>query len=226
MHKLIDGVHKFQDSVFSAQAELFWRLAQSGQKPDALFITCSDSRVNPNQVTMTQPGELFILRNAGNLIPPHGDRGGGEEATVEYAVAELGVRDIIVCGHTHCGAVQALIQPDPDRVRQKMPAVWEWLRHADATRRIVRENYQGLTDEQRLNVAIQANVLVQVEHLRTHPAVAAALARGDLNLHGWVFKIETGEVFAFDPGQGQFLPLADQPIPAVRPLRLIPAQSI
>jgi carbonic anhydrase len=107
-----------------------------------------------------------------------------------------------------------------------MPAVWEWLRHADATRRIVRENYQGLTDEQRLNVAIQANVLVQIEHLRTHPAVAAALGRGDLNLHGWVFKIETGEVFAFDHGQGQFLPLADQPIPAVQPLRLIPAQSI
>lgn len=175
---------------------------------------------------MTQPGELFILRNAGNLVPPHSDHGTGEEATVEFAVVGLGIRDIIVCGHSHCGAMQALVQPNANEIQQRMPAVWEWLRHADATRRIVRENYQGLTNEERLNVAIQANVLVQIENLRTHPAVAAALARGELNLHGWVFKIETGEVFAFDPNRGQFLPLADQSIPATAPLRLAPAQAI
>lgn len=202
MQKLVQGIHHFQDNLFSPQRELFERLAQ-GQHPDALFITCSDSRINPNLITHTQPGELFILRNAGNIVPAHGTAVGGEEATIEFAVVGLGIKDIIVCGHSHCGAVNALLAPEG--IRETMPAMFAWLGHAEPARRIVQENYPILDDEKRLNVAIQENVLVQLENLRTHPAVAAALARNALKLHGWVYKFETGQVFAYDPQDGHYL---------------------
>lgn len=206
MQKLIQGLHQFQAHVFSSQRELFERLAH-GQQPEALFITCSDSRINPNLLTQTGPGELFILRNAGNIIPPHGAANGGEGATVEFAVAALGVKDIIVCGHSHCGAVKGLLNPEG---LTEMPAVASWLSHAEATRRIVKENYAHLTGDARLTAAIEENVLVQIENLRTHPAVASRLARGEVKLHGWVYNFERGEVFAYDPEMGQFLALGIQ----------------
>ena len=155
-------------------------------------------------------------------MPSHGPEQGGETATIEFAVVALGVKDIIVCGHSHCGAVKGLL--DPAQVAG-LPAVAAWLVHAEATRSIVEENYAQLNEERRLNVAIQENVLVQLEHLRTHPAVAPRLARGDLHLHGWVYKIETGEVFAYDPPLGQFVPLAEYK-PTVGPARLGAAHSI
>jgi carbonic anhydrase len=204
MQKLVQGIHSFQDNLFSSQRELFERLAQ-GQTPDALFITCSDSRINPNLITQTEPGELFILRNAGNIVPPHQMVVGGEEATIEFALVGLGIKDIIVCGHSHCGAVNALLAPDG--IRDSMPALCSWLKYAEAARRIVQERYSDLGKETLLNVAIQENVLVQLENLRTHPAVAKALARESLNLHGWVYKFETGQVFGYDPRHGQFLEL-------------------
>ncbi len=202
MLKLITGLHHFQSRIFESHQELFERLAQ-GQNPDVLFITCSDSRINPNLITQTQPGDLFILRNAGNIIPPFGAANGGEGATIEFAVAALGVKDIIVCGHSLCGAVKGLL--DLESIKN-LPSVISWLSHAEATRRIVEENYKnaGLTEEQCLNVAIQENVLVQLENLKTHPAVAVKLARGDINLHGWTYKIETGQVFSYDSNTGQF----------------------
>lgn len=201
MQKLMDGLHQFQANIFSSQRELFERLARA-QNPDALFITCSDSRINPNLITQTEPGELFILRNAGNIIPPYGAASGGEGATIEYAVAALGVKDIIVCGHSHCGAMKGLLHPE---ALTELPAVASWLAHAESTRRVVKENYRHLQDDALLTVTVEENVLGQIENLRTHPAVAARLARGDLHLHGWVYKIETGEVFAYHPEQGQFL---------------------
>jgi carbonic anhydrase len=224
MHKLVQGIHHFQSSLFSSQRDLFERLAQ-GQEPDALFITCSDSRINPNLITQTDPGELFIARNAGNLVPPHGVIVGGEEATVEFALVGLGIQDIIVCGHSHCGAVKGLLALDD--IRDSMPAVCAWLGHAEATRRIVREKYRHLGGAELLNVAIQENVLVQLENLRTHPAVAAALAAGEVKLHGWVYKIETGQVFAYSPEAGQFMPLTEQ-TPAAIPAqpRLAVAHAI
>jgi carbonic anhydrase len=173
--------------------------------------------VNPNLITQTDPGELFIVRNAGNIVPPHHPLPGGEEATVEFALTELGIRDVIVCGHTRCGAMGGLL--NPDRLGE-MPAVRHWLSHAEATRRIIREKYGHLSDLPLLTAAAQENVLVQLENLRTHPAVAAGLAKGELKLHGWVYKIETGEVFAFDPQTGQFVALTDQPPPPVPALRL------
>ncbi len=205
MLKLITGLHHFQSEIFLSHKELFERLAQ-GQTPDALFITCSDSRINPNLITQTSPGDLFILRNAGNIIPPYGAANGGEGATIEFAVAGLGVQDIIVCGHSLCGAMKGLLNPEELR---DMPTVAAWLSHAEATRRIVKENYTDLNDEQLLNVAMQENVLVQLDNLRTHPAVSVRLSRGELNLHGWTYKIETGEVFSYQPGEGQFLPLTE-----------------
>ena len=203
MEKLIRGVHTFQNEYFSSQPELFERLSK-GQQPETLFITCSDSRINPNLLTQTEPGELFILRNAGNMVPPYGATNGGESATIEYAVAALGVKDIIVCGHSLCGAMKGLLEPES---LTELPTVATWLKQAETTRRIIKDNYPGLEDGPLLTATVEENVLVQLENLRTHPTVAARLAKGELHLHGWVYKIETGQVFQYDPTEGQFLSL-------------------
>ncbi len=204
MQKLVDGIHEFQENYFSTQKELFERLAK-GQQPLALFITCSDSRIDPNLLTQTEPGELFIMRNAGNIVPPYGAVLGGEAATIEYAVRVLNVKDIIVCGHSHCGAMNGLLHPES---LGKLPAVRAWLAHAESTGRIMEENYPHITEPAlRLTATVEENVLVQLENLRTHPAVASTIARGDLKLHGWVYKFETGQVFGYDAQQKQFLPI-------------------
>jgi carbonic anhydrase len=210
MQKLIQGLHHFQTTVFDSQRALFERLAQ-GQSPETLFITCSDSRINPNLITQTAPGDLFILRNAGNIVPPHGAANGGEGATIEYAVAALGVKDIIVCGHSHCGAMAGLLKPASVAA---LPSVAAWLGHAEATRRIMEENYGHLDGAALLTATVEENVLSQLENLRTHPAVAAKMGRGELHLHGWVYKIETGEVFAYDDTTGQFVSVDTTALPA------------
>ena len=247
MQKLIQGVHHFQTAIFGTQRELFERLAE-GQSPEVLFITCSDSRINPNLLTQTEPGELFILRNAGNIVPPYGAAWGGEAATIEFAVTGLGVKDIIVCGHSHCGAMKGLLAPPP---RRDFPALSQWLSHAEATRRIVRDKYAGsgfgcasahpegvsdqdVTDHKcsdresasLLNITIQENVLAQMENLRTHPVVASGLAQGKLKLHGWVYKIETGEVFGYNPESCQFQKLAERRLPPSMPERRLVASQI
>jgi carbonic anhydrase len=205
MQKLVEGIHQFQKIVVSDYQALFTRLAD-GQKPLALFITCSDSRIVPNLLTQTDPGELFILRTAGNIVPPYGAVEGGEAATIEYAVAALHVQDIIICGHSHCGAMAALLEPEQV---QSMPAVAALLRHAEATRRIIHENYTHIREARaRLMATVEENVLVQLENL---PCVAAALSRRSLRLHGWVYKLETGAVFAYSAEQQQFLSMAEQP---------------
>jgi len=205
MQKLVRGIQQFREKDFRPLQGLFEELAK-GQHPHTLFITCSDSRIDPNLLTRSQPGDLFILRNAGNLVPPHSASSGGEAATIEFAVAGLGVKDIIVCGHSQCGAMRGLLEPESI---SNFPALKTWLLQAETTRRIVCENYRDLTPEQLLSVAIQENVLVQLEHIRTLPAVACRLARGEIGLHGWVYKMETAEVFAFDPSSSQFVPVAD-----------------
>ncbi|MBI3464639.1 MAG: carbonic anhydrase [Planctomycetes bacterium] len=201
MQNLIDGIHRFQRNVFRTRQAFFESLA-NGQNPETLFITCSDSRVNPNLITQTEPGELFIMRNAGNIVPPYGSSHGGEAATIEYAVDVIGVRDIIVCGHSHCGAMTAVLEPESCR---NLPAVTAWLSHAEATRRIIRDSYQHLDGDALLSVTVQENVLVQLENLETHPCVAARLRQQRLTLHAWVYKIETGQVFTYSPDKGQFV---------------------
>jgi len=201
MQKLVDGIHRFQRESFSKDQQLFETLAE-GQNPLALFITCSDSRIDPNLLTQTKPGELFIQRTAGNIVPPYGSVFAGEAATIEYAVSVLKIRDIIICGHSHCGAMKGLLDL---KSIEKLPAVKAYLDHAESTRRIVEENYNHLTDpDKRLTLTVEENVLVQLESLRTHPSVAAALGREDVKLHGWVYKFETGEVFAFNPDTNEF----------------------
>jgi carbonic anhydrase len=210
VQKLLQGIHQFQKDGFVPLQGLFEQLVK-GQNPETLFITCSDSRIDPNLLTGSQPGELFILRNAGNIVPPHGAATGGEAATIEFAVAGLGVKDIIVCGHSHCGAMGGLL--DPEKVAS-MPAVSAWLSHAETTRRIIHDNYKHLEGAALLTAAIEENVLVQLENLRTLPAVASRLVRGDLHLHGWVYKLESGEVFAYDVASGQFVSVAANRYPA------------
>lgn len=219
MQKLVDGIHEFQRNYFSQDQKLFETLAE-GQSPLALFITCSDSRINPNYLTQTRPGELFILRTAGNIVPSYGAVYGGEAATIEYAVSALNVKDIIVCGHSHCGAMAGLLNP---QLVEKMPAVKAYLEHAESTRRIVSENYEHLTDpDKRLILTVEENVLVQIENLKTHPSVAAAISRGSLKLHAWVYKFETGDVFNFNPDEGQYLPLENVVVADVNLDRTLP----
>lgn len=209
MRSLVQGVRRFRTEVFAQQREYYKKLA-AGQHPQALFISCSDSRVVPNLITQTAPGELFVLRNAGNIVPPAG-AGGGEAATIEFAVEHLNVEHIIVCGHTQCGAMKALVHPE---IADGMPVVRDWLKHAEATRRILRDNYQDYTGDALVNIAAQEHVLMQLEILQTHPVVASRLVRGSLTLHGWMFKIEAGEVFAYDDNEGRFLPLAEEAVGA------------
>lgn len=208
MQKLVEGIHQFQNQFFTSNKQLFERLAR-GQHPLALFITCSDSRIDPNLLTQTDPGELFIMRNAGNIVPPYGAVLGGEAATIEYAVAVLKVRDIIICGHSHCGAMNGLLHPEQIG---ELPAVRNFLKCAECTARIMKENYGHITNERdRLTATVEENVLVQLENLRTHPSVAAALGRDELKLHGWVYKFETGQVFGYNPEKGQFAPVEQAP---------------
>lgn len=194
MRKLLKGVHQFQTNYFSTHREMFEKLSQ-GQHPRILFITCCDSRIDPNLITQTEPGELFIIRNIGNIIPPYGATSGGEGAAIEYALEALGIRDIIVCGHSHCGAVKGLLQLG--NLTEQMPLVYDWLKYAEATRRIIKENYQDYEGEELLNAAIEENVMTQIENLRTYPVVHAKLYKGQLNIHAWVYKIETGGVFVY-----------------------------
>lgn len=205
MQKLIQGIHQFRQENFRPLQGLFEQLAR-GQNPETLFITCSDSRIDPNLLTRSKPGDLFILRNAGNIVPPHGVANTGEEATIEFAVEALGVKDIIICGHSHCGAMQGLLEPER---LATLPATAQWLTHAEATRRIIEANYRHLEGDRLLTAAVEENVLVQLENLRTQPAVAARLAGGGVRLHGWVYKLETGEVFAYDLASGQFVQIAE-----------------
>lgn len=217
MEKLVKGIHKFQSHIFRERHELFERL-KSGQNPQALIISCSDSRVMPDLITQAEPGDLFVLRNAGNLIPPHGASiDGGEAATIEFAIKGLKIRDIIVCGHTLCGAMHALIRPE---TLSDMPRMKSWLNYAEATREIIKGSYRNLSPDSLWKATVEENVLVQLENLRTHPAVLAALARGEVKLHGWVYKLETGQVFAYDQELGQFTPLTGASSPAIFTLHM------
>lgn len=191
MRRLLRGLHQFQANYFSSHKELFEQLSL-GQHPRILFITCSDSRIDPNLITQTQPGELFIIRNVGNIIPPYGLQVSSEGAAIEYAVEVLGIQTIVICGHSHCGAIEGLLKLR--NIAEEMPLVYNWLKYAEATRRIIKDNYPTYQGEDLLNIAIEENVLIQIENLRTYPVVSSKLHRGELNIYGWVYKIETGGV--------------------------------
>ncbi|MDZ8237888.1 MAG: carbonic anhydrase [Nostoc sp. ChiQUE01a] len=209
MKKLIKGLREFKSSYFSTHEELFEQLSH-GQKPRVLFITCSDSRIDPNLITQAGLGELFVIRNAGNIIPPFGATNGGEGATIEYAIQALDIQQIIVCGHSHCGAMKGLMKLDSLRI--EMPLVHDWLKYAEATRRLVKDNYSHYEGEDLLEIIIAENVLTQIENLRTYPVIRSKLHQGQLTIYAWIYQIETGEVLAYDPQKHAYvLPLHQLP---------------
>ena len=215
MEKLVKGFLKFRTEVFNKKKEFFTRLSEN-QAPRALFIACSDSRVDPTLLTQTDPGELFILRNAGNMVPPYGSMQGGSTATIEYAMAVLKVPHIIVCGHTDCAVMKALLNPEEV---SDLPAFREWVGQAETTRRLMREHYTDLTGNDRLIKTTQENVRSQLDHLRTHPSVALLLRQKKVDLHGWVYSISTGDVWVYDFDSEQFTSLLDDAAPRLKTSR-------
>lgn len=212
MRKFIDGVRQFQQEEFNKERELYERLAGE-QKPEVLFITCSDSRIVVSSLMQSRPGELFILRNAGNIVPPYiPQQTGGEAATIEYAIGALNIKDVIVCGHSNCGAMKGLLHPE---LVEGLPIVASWLKFAEATRSIVAESGAEFKDDKEsLAFAVEQNVLVQLQNLRTHPAIASRVGQGNIRLHGWVYHIGTGLVTAYNEESKTFEPLLDTPTAA------------
>lgn len=211
MQKLIAGIHRFRKRYRSEHWELFERLASHGQQPEALFITCCDSRVDPVVIVHGQPGDLFIVKNVGNFVPPYSEDpldGTGVAAAVEYAVEHLNVRDIIVCGHSDCGAMKALYK---DRSHfADTPHIVEWLTHGDRTVEVVGKNYPERSREERLMITSEENVLVQTENLRTYPVVQKAARDGKLHVHAWFFEIGEGQVYTYNPEREQFEPIISE----------------
>jgi len=203
MPRFAYGVTEFQNKVYPEKRDLFEKLAL-GQSPEALFITCSDSRIETAMITQTDPGELFICRNAGNIVPPHTMHTGGMTASIEFAVAALKVPHIVICGHTECGAMKGAMNPEG---LDGLPHVKEWLGYSAAAVATVRHLGEGRSDEERMTMLLEQNVVLQLTHLRTHPSVAARLAAGELQLHGWVYDIKTGGVNAWDEAINAFVPV-------------------
>ena len=194
VEKLLGGVSRFQKDIYPRHQDLFEKLAV-GQRPEALFITCADSRIDPCLLTQTEPGELFICRVIGNIVPPYPDSLGGVSATIEYAVGVLRVPDVIVCGHTDCGVIKGALYPD---ALSSFAAVWNWLRYANV------QNRQAEPSTELLLAVTEENVITQLKNLRSHPAVANRLREGNLALHGWVYHIGPGVVTAYDEKSGRF----------------------
>ncbi|MCI5045811.1 MAG: carbonic anhydrase [Aquisalinus sp.] len=205
MPRFAAGVVKFQNEVYPQKKDLFERLSQ-GQAPEAMFIACSDSRVETAMITQTDPGDLFICRTAGNIVPPHSQHTGGVTATVEFAVSVLKVPHIVVCGHTECGAMKGAMHPEQVG---ELPHVRKWLSYTRAAVAVVDELCAGQSEDQRMKMLLEQNVVLQMQHLRTHPSVAAALARQALQIHGWVYDIKTGGVTAYDDASNSFLPVQE-----------------
>jgi len=200
------GVVKFQREVFPEKRELFERLS-TGQSPEALFITCSDSRVETAMLTQTDPGELFICRNAGNIVPPHTNQTGGMTASIEFAIGALNIPHVVICGHTECGAMKGAMNR---AALTSLPHVREWLGFSQGAVDIVEAIGAGLDPEAKMRMLLEQNVILQLQHLKTHPTVAVALAQKAVQLHGWVYDIKTGEVSAFDDVTGTWVPVEDR----------------
>ncbi|KMT56496.1 carbonic anhydrase [Pseudomonas fildesensis] len=214
LQHIVDGFLHFHHDVFPQQEALFKKLA-TAQSPRAMFITCADSRIVPELITQSSPGDLFVTRNVGNVVPPYGQMNGGVSTAIEYAVLALGVQHIIVCGHSDCGAMRAVLNPAS---LEKMPTVRAWLRHAEVAKSMVEDNCDCANEGESMKVLTEENVIAQLQHLRTHPSVASRMANGQLFIHGWIYNIETSEIRAYDADQAAFRPLnATESIPSATP---------
>jgi len=187
LEKLKDGVRRFQTDVHSVNADDYYRAATTPQQPHTLIVACADSRVDVETITSSGPGEVFVTRNIGNMVPAYGEMLGGVSAVIEYAVSALGVRHVVICGHSDCGAMKALLDPASTA---SMPTVRSWLRNGQAALTVACS--MGDDDDrhsERMHRLTEENVLMQLAHLKTHPSVAGAIARGELTVSGWVYEI-------------------------------------
>jgi carbonic anhydrase len=205
MQHLIEGHKRFLAETFPGKRGQFHLLAE-GQRPECLFVTCADSRVVPDLILQTQPGEMFICRNAGNVIPRAGEPAGGVSATIEYGVQVLGVRHLIVCGHSDCGVIRALIAPN---ALDGLPSVRDWLQHVEPAWDYVDEVERHGGELTRHTALAHANVLAQLDNLRTHAFIQQAMAEGRLALHGWYYDILSGRIEQYDEKLRRFVALVD-----------------
>ena len=208
MQRLIEGVHKFRTDAFGNYRKLFRKLSREGQNPHTLFITCSDSRVLAELITQSQPGDLFVVKNIGNIVPPASVVGdtNSTAAAIEFAVEVLKVSDIVICGHSQCGAIAALLGDAP--VGENLPHLRDWLHLAEPVVTTLKKEYSHLTaPEERQTALAEENVLFGLDNLHSYACVQERVAAGTLQLHGWFFQIATAQLFAYDPETRQFSPL-------------------
>lgn len=202
MEKLLSGVLRFKNDVYPSQEVLFSELA-SGQSPEVLMVTCADSRIDPAMITQTDPGDVFICRNAGNIVPPYRRETESNTASIEFAVKVLGIKDIIICGHSDCGAMKGALNPEG---LTAVPHVAGWLAHSATAAASARKRCVGGDDAELLKEVTETNVVLQMLHLRTHPYIAEGLAEGSLNLHGWVYNIGEGSIKVYNEKTDTFEP--------------------
>lgn len=202
--RLIAGVRKFHTEVYLPKRAMYEQSVAQPQQPHTLIITCADSRIDPRTITQTGPGEVFVTRNIGNLVPAYGEMLGGVSAVIEYAVSALQVSHVVICGHTDCGAMKALMKLEEV---ESMPTVRAWLRNAEAALSVAKAKAAQTGKSDLLAPLIDENVLLQMNHLRTHPSVAGRLATGDLAVHGWVYDIAAGDVRIYEESRRAFFPV-------------------
>jgi carbonic anhydrase len=204
--RIREGVRRFRTVVFPEKQALYESLAEK-QIPYALFLTCGDSRIEPSLLTGTDPGQIFVERTPGNIVPVYDNTVSvGVSASIEYAVAILGVQDLIVCGHSACGAMKGLLHPE---LLDEIPATARWLKYAQPAVELLHKDYPGMGDADRLKILTQLNVVEQMAHLHTHPAVEARFKAETLGIHGWFYEIHTGRVDAYNTATGKFEPWPD-----------------
>ena len=202
MQKIIKGYLQFKESGFEERKDLFAKLSNS-QSPEVLFITCSDSRIDPNLITQTEPGDLFVIRNAGNIVPPHTVESDGIVASIEFAVVALGVKHIVVCGHSNCGAIKGALNTSG---LTNLPKVRGWLNYCSEAVALV-ESREGDLMSDELNRVTQENVLLQIRRLEQYPEISKRLAKGDIEIHGWVYEIGDGTINCFNQEKQAFIEL-------------------
>jgi carbonic anhydrase len=207
-NRLLDGVRYFRHEIFPDRREVYEKAAHEPQHPHALIITCSDSRIDPELITQSGPGDIFVTRNIGNVVPPYGEAANSVSAVVEFALVVLGVQDIVVCGHTDCGAMKGLLDP---HLLASLPATQAWLAHAEAALSIVRYRNADMSGPATLLDLIEENVLLQMVHLQTYPSIAGRLAQGTLALHGWIYDIGHGDVLLYHGGRSRFISIDEVP---------------
>jgi carbonic anhydrase len=208
--KLLKGIIDFRKNVRPKRLQSYSQLAL-GQSPDTLLIACSDSRVAPNVFASTDPGDLFVVRNVGNCVPPCKKNGffsksdTSEIAALEFAILNLKVRNVIVCGHSECGAMNAIFNGISD-LSVESAHLRSWLINGQQELNLITPKSSGLSPQNQLS---QLNVITQIDHIRTYPFIRRLESEGKLTLHGWWFDIANADVYSYDWSQGSFILLEE-----------------